>query len=328
MMAEMYAARADSGLLISEATDILDNNHGYPNTPGLYHAAQVEGWRAVTSAVHAKGGLIVAQLWHQGRTASPALSGGPDGVISASAIEGWLDGQGKPQPLSREASLADIARIVAAYASAAARAREAGFDGVEIHAANGYLINQFLLTGSNKRTDEYGGSAANRTRLLREVVAATTSAIGADRVGVRLSPGSEWQGMQDEDSVETFTQVVADLAPAGLAYVHWIEPRDSGFGEPTDVRKAMLTSAWARAQGLTTPIITAGGYVTIEAADEAVAQGADAVAFGRLYIANPDLVKRVARAATGAQVALNRWDRSTFYGGSEAGYTTGYALME
>lgn len=328
MMAEMYAARADSGLLISEATDIMADNHGYPNTPGLFTPAQVEGWRAVTSAVHAKGGLIVAQLWHQGRTASAELSGGPEGVVTASAIEGWLNGYGQPQPLSREASGADIARIVAGYAAAAAKAVDAGFDGVEIHAANGYLINQFLLTGSNRRTDGYGGSAANRARLLREVVAATTAAIGAERVGIRLSPGAEWQGMHDEDPVATFTQVVTDLAHAGLAYVHWIEPRDSGFGEPTDARKKALTSAWARAQGLTSPIITAGGYVTIEAADEAIAAGADAVAFGRLYIANPDLVKRVQRqAATAAPVKLNEWDRSTFYGGDERGYTTGYPLL-
>ena len=136
---------------------------------------------------------------------------------------------------------------------------------------------------------------------------AVTAAIGADRVGIRLSPGSEWQDMQDADPVETFSQVVADIAQKQLAYVHWIEPRDSGFGEPSDPRKKTLTSAWARTQGLaTTPIITAGGYVTIEAADEAIAAGADAVAFGRLYIANPDLVQRVQRAAKGVQVKLNK----------------------
>ena len=305
------------------------NNHGYLSTPGIYAAAQVEGWKRVTGAVHAKGGHIFLQLWHQGRTGQADLSGGPDGIVSASAIDGWLNGYGKPSPAPREATAADLATIVAAYATGAANAIAAGFDGVEVHAANGYLLNQFICSGSNTRTDAYGGSPENRARLLREVVAACAAAVGPERVGVRISPASDWQGMSDADPVATWTQVARDLAAAGpLAYLHVIEPRDSGFGAPSDARTVALTSAWFRAQGFTQPVISAGGYTDVAIAEAGVEGGADGIAFGRLYIANPDLVARIRRVAAGVPTTFNKWDRTTFYGGGAPGYTTGYPLLE
>jgi N-ethylmaleimide reductase len=330
LMAEHYAARADAGLLIAEATDIMDNNHGSLSTPGIYTPAQVAGWALVTRAVHARAGRIFLQLWHQGRAGKPELSGGPEGVISASAIDGWIDGAGKPARAPREATIGDIERVIAAYTAGAKNAATAGFDGIEVHAANGYLLHQFICSGSNARTDDYGGSPANRARLLREVVAACVDVLGAERVGVRISPGSGWQGMRDADPVATWTQVVRDLAAAGpLAYLHIVEPRDSGYiyGPPPDAASATLTHAWARSSGFTQPTISAGGYTDIAGAATAISAGADAIAFGRLYISNPDLVARVRRVAAGLPTPLNAWDRATFYAGGADGYTRGYPLL-
>ena len=313
------------------ASHAQDKNHGSLATPGIYTEAQVTGWKLVTDAVHARGGHIFLQLWHQGRAGKAALSGGPEGIVSASAIDGWIDGAGNPAPAPREATVADIADIIAAYGAAAANAIAAGFDGVEVHAANGYLLNQFLCSGSNTRSDGYGGSAAARARLLREAVAACAGAVGPERVGVRVSPGGGWQDMRDADPVGTWEQVTRDLIAAGpLAYLHVVEPRDSGhiYGPPPDSRMAALTHAWFRARGFAQPIITAGGYTDIASADAAVAAGADAVAFGRLYIANPDLVARVRRFAAGLPAPLNVWDRATFYSAGAPGYTTGYPLLE
>ena len=218
MMAEMYAARADAGLLIAEATVISEEARGFPNTPGVYSPEQVEGWRLVTDAVHARGGRIFLQLWHQGRTASKELNGGltPVGPTYA-APESWANGFGGRGGEAREATKADIARILGDYARAAQNAKAAGFDGVELHAANGYLPNQFLSSNSNSRTDEYGGSIPNRVRFVEEALDACIGVFGADRVGIRLSPSSHWQDMHDSDPLALYSELLGAGGGAGAA---------------------------------------------------------------------------------------------------------------
>ena len=207
MMAEMYAARADAGLLIAEATLISEEARGFPNTPGVYSPQQVAGWRLVTDAVHAKGGRIFLQLWHQGRTASKELNGGLTPVgPSPAAPESWANGFGGRGGEARAASQGDIARILGDYARAAQNAKDAGFDGVELHAANGYLPNQFLSSNSNTRADEYGGSIPNRVRFVEEALDACIGVFGADRVGIRLSPSSHWQDMHDADPIALYSE--------------------------------------------------------------------------------------------------------------------------
>jgi len=203
----MYAERADAGLLIAEATVISEEARGFPNTPGVHSAEQTEGWKLVTNAVHAKGGRIFLQLWHQGRTANPSLNGGIIPVAPSACDDGsWANGFGGRGGAAREATLEDIKRIVEDYKKSAMNARAAGFDGVELHCANGYLPNQFLCTNSNRRTDAYGGSVANRVRFLEEALDAIISVFGADRVGIRLSPSGHWQDMHDEDPVALFSE--------------------------------------------------------------------------------------------------------------------------
>ena len=316
--AEYYRQRATAGLIISEASQISPQGQGYPFTPGIHSAEQVAGWQIITKAVHDRGGRVFLQLWHVGRVSHPCFQ--PDGGLpvapSAIAPEGEAATFTGPQPyvVPRALETAEIPGIVADYRQAAENALAAGFDGVEVHGANGYLLDQFLHDGSNHRTDEYGGSIANRTRLLLEVINAVMDVCGRDRVGVRLSPSGAFGTMSDSDPLALFTYVVQEIDRLKLAYVHIIEPRVAGNETAIDPDMTMSTHYFRTIYQGT--IISAGGH-DLQTGEETLTAGdADLVAYGRLYISNPDLPERF---ATGA--ALTPYDRSTFYGGSEVGYT-------
>jgi N-ethylmaleimide reductase len=316
--ATYYAQRASAGLIISEATQVARNGIGYPNTPGIYTSEQMEGWKQVTEAVHAQGGRIFLQLWHAGRVAHPSLLPAGEIPIAPSAIAAncMADTAGGQQPhvTPRALELDEISEIVAQFQQGAKNAITAGFDGVEIHSANGYLLDQFLQDNSNQRSDEYGGSVENRARLLLEVVQAVVEVWGQEKVGVRLSPSSTFNDMQDSNPMATFSYVADALNQFGLAYLHAIEPRIQGNVTIAETGKG-LGARFFRSifQGA---IITAGGY-TCEMG-EAVLQedSADFVAYGRPFLANPDLPKRFA-----LNTALNRYERNTFYSSGEQGYT-------
>lgn len=320
--AEYYAQRASAGLIISEATQISQQGQGYPATPGIHSPEQIEGWKLVTQAVHAAGGHIFLQLWHVGRISHPSLQPHGAAPVAPSALpaanSGTFTADWQPTPIltPRALETAEMAGIIADFKQGAINAKAAGFDGVEVHGANGYLLDQFLQDGSNKRTDQYGGSIENRARLLLEVVDAAIAVWGKGRVGVRLSPYGTFNDMHDSDPVALFTYVLAELGKRGIAYVHLIEPRASAAGgaEGT-VENAPGTAALFR-QAFSGVLISAGGY-SAEEAKQAVQNGtADAIAFGRLFISNPDLPARLKAGA-----ALNAYDRSTFYGGDAKGYT-------
>jgi N-ethylmaleimide reductase len=310
-----YEQRASAGLIISEGAQISAQAIGYPNTPGIYTDAQVAGWRPITDAVHARGGRIFLQLWHVGRISHPSMQ--PDGALpvapSAVAPAGVIYTSTGPQPYvaPRALETAEIAGVVADYANGARRALEAGFDGVEIHGANGYLIDQFLRDGTNQRTDQYGGSLENRTRFLLEVTQAVVDVAGADRVGVRFSPLGVY-GPLDSDPQATFAHATQALGRFGLAYLHVIDPVDSThrMASPDGARVApQLRALW------TGPFIVNGGYDRATG-DAVIATGAaDLVAFGIPFLANPDLVERFAEDAP-----LNTPDAKTFYSGGAAGY--------
>jgi N-ethylmaleimide reductase len=309
MTAEYYAQRASGGLLVTEATQVLPNGKGGPGTPGLHSEEQVAAWRRVTDAVHARGGRMVAQLWHTGRAAHPSFLPPGEEVVGASPVpiegEVYTPAGRQPHATPRALTLEEIPRYVAAYAQAARNAIAAGFDGVEVHAANGYLIDQFLRDGSNRRTDAYGGPVERRARFLLEVTRAVADAVGAGRTGVRLSPTNPYQSMRDSDPAATFGYAARALAPLGLAYLHLHEGAD-------DAARA-LTPALKRAFG--GPVIVAGGYDRARADAVLAAGTADLVAFGVPYLANPDLPERL-RDGT----PLNTPDPKTFYGGDERGY--------
>lgn len=316
-----YAQRASAGLIISEATQISPQGVGYPSTPGIHTEDQIAGWKLVTQAVHEQGGRIFLQLWHVGRISHPSLQ--PNGELpvapSAIAPEGEASTYEGTQPFvtPRALDTDEIPEIVEQYRQAAKNALEAGFDGVEVHSANGYLLDQFLRDGSNQRTDAYGGSIENRARFLLEVMDAVTEVWGGDRVGIRLSPSGTFNDMYDSDPQALFTYVVSQLDRYNLAYIHIIEPREDN-GAPAGQN---LTAGFFRSIYHGT-IISAGGYDR-DLAEETVANGdADLIAFGRWYISNPDLVERFA-----AEADLNPYDRSTFYGGGEEGYTD-YPTLE
>jgi N-ethylmaleimide reductase len=310
--ATYYAQRASAGLLITEASQVSPQGVGYPRTPGMYSDEQVAGWRVVTTAVHARGGRIFAQLWHVGRVSHPLLQPGCALPVAPSAIapQGRAMTPAGLQPFVTPRALAtrEIADIVAQFAHAARQAKGAGFDGVEIHGANGFLIDQFIRDGSNHRTDQYGGRAANRVRLLREIAEAVVAVWEIDRVGVRLSPHSRSNGMSDSDPLTTFTAAVQALDTIGLAYLHIVEP----VGLSTDARRIapVLRAAF---HGTT---MVNGGHDRASA-DAMIATGqADLVAFGVPFLANPDLVDRFRFNAP-----LNVADRATFYTGEHRGYT-------
>lgn len=321
--ATYYTQRASAGLIITEATQISPDGQGYPCTPGIHSSEQIEGWRLVTDAVHAKGGHIFLQLWHVGRISHPSLQ--PGGALpvapSAIAAEGEASTFSGPQPYvtPRALETAEIAGIVENYRLAAQNAKAAGFDGVEIHGANGYLIDQFLEDGTNHRTDNYGGSIENRARFLMEIVEAVTSVWDANKVGVRLSPAGTFNSMSDSNPKALFSYVAETLNRYGLAYLHLVEPRaDESYSSQEEPE---LSCKYFRSIYKGT-IISAGGYDR-ELAEETIAAGnADLIAFGRFYIANPDLAKRFALNAP-----LNPYDRFTFYGGDEKGYTD-YPTLE
>lgn len=323
MNTEYYRQRASAGgLIITEATNISEQARGYPGVPGIHSQEQIAGWTRITEAVHAKGGRILLQIWHTGRISHPTLQPGGGAPIAPSAVlpPGWrhMDASGAKADLVLPAALSTegIAAIVEDFAQAVRNAREAGFDGVELHGANGYLIDQFLQDSSNLRTDLYGGSVANRARFLLAVVDAAVAAWSADRVGVRLSPWGAYNGMADSDPATLHTHVGAVLATRRLAYLHVVEPRADQTSDVNAIKADAPDAGALLKRAFGGPVISAGGYVG-DTARAALREGrADAVAFGRLFIANPDLSRRL---ETGA--AMNRYDRSSFYGGDERGYT-------
>jgi N-ethylmaleimide reductase len=323
--AEYYGQRATpGGLLIAEATPVTMAGRGNPGVPGIYSQAQVEGWRGVVDAVHAKGGLIFLQLWHVGRVSHSSHQPGGAMPVAPSAVsitnEGMLamtsEGKMVPYETPRALETEEVGQIVEAFRQAAVNAKEAGFDGVEVHGANGYLLEQFLQSHTNLRTDRYGGSIENRARLLLEVTQAAIEVWGANRVGVRLSPYGIANGSGEAEPMPLYTHVVKALDRLGLAYLHFIEPRSSGAGR-AEVNWQNVPSAMVLFRPLWRGIlITAGGF-TGEAAEAAIAQGhADAIAFGRIFISNPDLPRRLQHG-----FPLTPYNRATFYGGEAAGYT-------
>jgi N-ethylmaleimide reductase len=329
LVATYYAQRASAGLIISEATAISHQGQGYADVPGLYAPEQIAAWKKVTAAVHAAGGRIVVQLWHVGRVSHTSLQPGHAAPVAPSAIQANTktvliqDGVPTftPTSLPRALELSEIPGIVADYRRAARAAIEAGFDGVEVHAANGYLIDQFLKTGANQRTDAYGGSIENRARLLVEVVTAIAAEIGGGRTGIRLSPVTPANDVVDAAPQPLFDHVVRQLGPLGLSYVHVIEGATGGPRELPDrpFDYAALKAAYRAAGGQ-------GAWMVNNAYDKALAEaalahGADIVAFGRPFIANPDLVQRLERNAP-----LNEVNRATLYGGGAEGYTDYPAL--
>lgn len=320
LMAEYYRQRATAGLLITEATPVSAQGVGWVNAPKIYEEKHAEGWKQVTQAVHEEGGRIFLQLWHMGRASHPDFHNGELPVApSAIAAQGESHAPGgkKPYVTPRALRTEEIPGVIADYARAVRLAREAGFDGVEVHGANGYLIDQFLRDGSNQRTDEYGGSVANRVRFLLEVTAAVVSAWSADHVGVRLSPTNPYNDMRDSDPVATFTHAAKTLNRFGLAYLHVLEGRD---GHWSAVPGEKVTPHIRRV--FKGPIIANAGYDADSAAQTIAAHEADLVAFGVPFIANPDLVYRF---QTGAE--LNPPDMASFYGGNAKGYTD-YPVLE
>ena len=328
--ATYYAQRASKGgLLISEATQISLLGKGYPGAPGIHSPEQVEGWKLTTNAVHEQGGYIFLQLWHVGRMSHSSLHPEAGLPVAPSAIPPQdgskamtADFKQVPFETPRALGIEEIPAIVAQYRQGAENAKLAGFDGVEIHSANGYLLDQFLEDKSNRRADRYGGSIENRARLLLEVVDACVEVWGKDRVGVRLSPYGTFLDMGDSDPIALFTYVLEQLSGRGIAYVHIVEPRVGNAGADAPINGNAPRTAERFRQAFQGVLISAGGY-SAETADQAIANHlADAIAFGRLFIANPDLPKRFQ-----VKGPLNAYDRSTFYGGTEKGYTD-YPTLE
>ncbi len=328
--AEYYAQRASAGMIVTEGTAVSPQAQGFPNAPGIYTDGQIAGWRAIADAVHAKGGRIVMQIAHNGRNSHSSLL--PDGVlpVAPSAVPPNIPAFTSeflpvPAEVPRALDIEELPGIVGDFRQAAANALSAGFDGVEIQAANGHLIEQFLENGVNRRTDAYGGAKENRARLLLEIVEALTAEIGADRLGVRLSPFGRYAGIFDSNPLELFTYVVRELSARGIAYLHLIEARGSELGLTDELNNGALNNAALFRPAFVGPLITAAAY-TPESAAEALRMGhADAVAFGRSFVANPDLPDRIREGAP-----LTAFDRSTAYGGGGHGYTdypTAHAAM-
>ena len=322
--AEYYAQRTTpGGLLIAEASPVAATAFGSPGVPGIYTREQIAGWRKVVDAVHAKGGIIFLQLWHVGRVSHSSFQPGGAVPVAPSAVAisqelktATADGKVTAYETPRALEISEIPGIIDAFRQAARNALEAGFDGVEVHGANGYLLEQFLQSRSNRRTDQYGGSIENRARLLLEVTQAVVDVWGAGRVGVRLSPYGIANDSGEPEPMPLYTHVVEKLNPLGLAYLHFIEPRSSGAGR-AEVNWQNVPSAMVLFRPIWKGKLIAAGGFTGQTADDAIAQGhADAVAFGRIFISNPDLPRRLQRG-----YPLTPYDRKTFYGGEEVGYT-------
>lgn len=317
--ATYYAQRASAGLIISEASQISQQGQGYAWTPGIYSEAQISGWKTVVDAVHAQGGHMALQLWHVGRISHPLLQPGGADPVAPSAIQATgqcfvIQPDGTPanvptaMPRALEAN--ELPGIVTDYATAARNAVKAGFDFVEVHAANGYLLNQFLSPNSNQRTDAYGGSLENRARFLLEVVDAVVTAIGADKVGVRLSPQGVFNDIDDSESTEMALYLAKAFSQRNIAFLHIAEPDWAGGAPLTPAFRLQLREAFVGT------LMTCGGYNATSAEALLGANLVDMVAFGRPFIANPDLVRRLRENAP-----LNEPDPNTFYGGAETGYT-------
>ncbi len=324
MMATYYRQRAGAGLIIAEATGISVEGLGWPAAPGIWSQEQVEGWKLTTQAVHDEGGLIVLQLWHMGRLVHPDFLGG-EPPVSASATKAPEHAHTptgrKPYEQARELSVEEIARVVEDYRKAAENAKKAGFDGVQLHGANGYLVDQFLRDSTNLRTDEYGGPAENRVRFLREVLEALIDVWGADRVSVRLSPNGETQGCDDSDPATTFAAAAQVCQDLGLSFVELREPGPEGTFGKTDVPKQspMIRDIYKG------PLVLNSDYDAIKAADDIGFARCDAVSFGRPYISNPDLVERIAQ---GAPFAPNRNVPQSWYLPGPDGYIDYPTLAE
>ena len=318
LMAEYYAQRASAGLIVAEGTPISALGRGYAWTPGIYTPEQIKGWQLVTDAVHQKKGLIFAQLWHVGRVSHPDNTGGEqpiDSAIRAPNVRVFLAGEGgvgimtqasEPRAMSQD----DIQKVINEFRQAALNAIEAGFDGIELHAANGYLINQFIASETNLRTDEYGGSLANRLRFLDEVVAGVVDAIGADRVGVRLAPLTTLGGAIDAYPEETYTEAVRVLNRHKVAYVHIAE---ADWDDAPLMRREFKQALRDNFDGA---LIYAGQYTPERAVTALDAGLADMIGFGRAFIANPDLPRRIKES-----IPFQAADDSTFFGGTEVGLT-------
>jgi N-ethylmaleimide reductase len=316
LMTKYYEQRASQGgLMITEATFISPTGNGGYASPGIFTDAQVAGWRNVVDAVHAKGAKILLQLWHVGRQSHVDLQPNGQAPIAPSAIQGdraLLPSGPATGSMPRAIELSEIPGLVDEYRRGAERAKAAGFDGVEVHGANGYLIDQFLQDNSNRRTDAYGGSVENRARFLLEVVEAVTSVWGGDRVGIRIGPSNKFGGMGDSAPDVTFPYVARALARLGLAYLHVIEPRVTG-NVSDDAKRPVAAGQLRPLFG--GPVIAAGGF-DAAGAEAIIAEGhADLVAFGRHFLANPDLPERLRR-----RLPLNPYDRTTFYYGGTKGY--------
>lgn len=318
---EYYSQRASAGLIIAEGTQISKMGKGYIKTPGIYSDEQVAKWKEITDAVHSKGGKIFLQLWHVGRISYHSVLPEGEKPLAPSAIRAqaqtFVDGQmvdvSEPRAMTKD----DINNLIEEYKTATRNADKAGFDGVEIHSANGYLLNQFICDGSNQRTDNYGGSVENRIRLVNEVVEAVLEVMDAGRVGIRLSPTGTFNDVSDSDPLTTYTALIKQLNQYKLAYVHIVERFPGIDVSNKDLHIVeQLIQQW---QGF---YIANGDYNLLTAHDAVKSQRADAVAFGRQYIANPDLMERLKAGA-----ALNTPDQNTFYGGGAEGYTD-YPFME
>ncbi|MDC7709743.1 alkene reductase [Vogesella indigofera] len=316
LMAHYYRLRAEAGLIITEGTSPSPNGLGYARIPGLFNAEQVQGWRRVTDGVHQAGGRIFVQLMHTGRVSHPANMPAGASVLAPSPLavpgEMWTDSDGmQPHPVPREMSEADIALSIAEYAASAELAIEAGFDGVELHAANGYLIDQFLNTASNQRTDRWGGSVENRIRFAVEVARATVAAIGAGRVGMRISPYGVFNAqLPDAEMDDVYLRLIDELNALGLLYIHVVDHSAMGAPEVSPELKARLRAAFNG------QYILSGGYDVARAEADLDAQRGDLVAFGRPFISNPDLV---AKLKSGQELVAP--DFATFYTPGEKGYT-------
>jgi N-ethylmaleimide reductase len=321
MAAEYYGQRASAGLMITEATAISPQGHGYPAMPGIYSKEQLDSWRKVTGNVHARGGRIAVQIVHHGRWSHSSYNADGSLPVAPSAIAppGMAytpQFQQVPYETPRALNITEIQAIIEDFRKAALNARAAGFSMVEIHGANGFLIDQFLQDGSNYRSDAYGGSVKNRARLLLEILDGVSADIGHDRVGLRLSPHGNLGGLSDSDTVRHFGYIISEVAKRDIAYLHLIEPRASSAGLGDDASIDSANNAALFRKFFAGPIVTAGGYKADTGATAITSGLADAVASGRMFIANPDLPDRIRIGA-----ALNTFDRSTAYGGGAHGYT-------
>ena len=319
LMEKYYRLRAGAGLIITEGTSPSPNGLGYARIPGLFNDAQVQGWRRVTDSVHQAGGKIFVQLMHTGRVGHPANMPADAKVLAPSAIaapgEMWTDSNGlQPHPVPTAMNEADIAHAIAEYATASKRAIEAGFDGVELHAANGYLIDQFLNAASNHRTDRWGGSIENRIRFAVEVAKAAAIAIGADHIGMRISPYGVFNGMAADVEMDALYEcLIAELNSIGLAYIHIVDHSSQGAPEVSPALKAKIRATFKG------KYIMSGGYDLARANADLDLQRGDLVAFGRPFISNPDLVEKLRNDSPLAPPDFN-----TFYTPGEKGYTDYY----